>query len=91
LALSEFKSITLPGLKIPPARLDQSGNITFRRVERHAAHGNALALRQRQFQELRSGLRIFKKQLVEVPQAEQQERVRGRLLLQAPVLLHHGG
>ena len=73
------------------AGLEQFADIRLRGMERNAAHGNHSALRERHVEELRAGLRVLKKQLVKVPQPEQQERVFGQLALDAAILCHHRG
>ena len=74
------------------ALADQLGDISFRRMKRHAAHrdGDAfflIARSQRDLQLASGDDRVLKEKLIEVPQAEQQKRVRVALL-DAAVLAH---
>ncbi len=54
-----------------------------------AAHGNRAALGQSDIEQLRSLLRIFEKQLVEISQPEQQQGVFGQLAFDSAILRHH--
>ena len=74
--------------------LDQPGNIALDGMIGHAAHGDlavsAVAGGQGEVKQVGGQPRVIKKYLVEVPQAAQHNRVL-MLLLDRPVLLHHGG
>src|SRR5438067_9505265 len=56
---------------------------------RHAAHRHAVAFSQRNIEQVRCLLCVFKEQLVKITQSEQQKRVSGNAAPQSPVLLHH--
>ena len=71
---------------------NQFGNVVFRRVIRHAAHGNGGALffvarGERDLQFARGDHCVFEEQLVEVAQAEEQERA-GMFFLDRGILPH---
>ncbi len=76
--------------------LEQPGQVAGRRVMRHAGHGDVLALRalapggEGDVEHLRRLDRVVVEELVEVPQAEEEERLRV-LLLGPEELLHDGG
>ncbi len=74
------------------ALANELGNVVFRRVIGHAAHGNGDALflvarGQRDLQLARGDHRVLEEELVEVAQAEEQQRV-GMLFLDRGVLPH---
>ena len=52
------------------SRFEQAGDIAVRGVVRNAAHGGTPAPGQRDIQQLGSFDRVFKKQLIEIPQPE---------------------
>jgi hypothetical protein len=60
-------------------------------VEGDAAHRNHAPFRQRHIEQLGAGLGVLEKHLVEIAQAEKQQRVPGQLALDAAILRHHGG
>ena len=74
------------------ALLDQARDVAFGGVIRHAAHGDGCAFflvagGERDFQFARGDDGVFEEQLVEIAQAEHQQRV-GDLLLDGVVLPH---
>ena len=77
------------------AAADQLSQIGFRRMDRHAAHGDrfaamATALGQRNTQGLRRLDRIVEEQLVEVAHAKEHQRV-GLARFGVKILRHHRG
>ena len=69
---------------------EQPANVSIRRVMRQAAHGKTVARGERQIENLRAGLRVLEKHLVEIAQAEEQQRVLGQFALDPAILRHHG-
>ena len=72
-----------------PTGLDQTPDVAVRGVVRDAAHRDEVPLRQRHIEDRRRLLCILKKHLVEIPQPEEQQRVRRQRPPDALVLLHH--
>ena len=70
--------------------LEQPADVGMGRMMRQAAHGHAVARGEREIEELRAGLRILEKHLVEIAEAEQQQRVLGQFAFDAAILRHHG-
>src|ERR1017187_850760 len=56
---------------------------------RQAAHGHAVARSEGEVEELRAGLRVLEKHLVEIAEPEQQQRVLGQFAFDAAILRHH--
>ena len=75
----------------PLSSLHQPSDIPFRAVVGHPAHGNAVALGQRQAQNGGGLLGVLKKHFVKIPQPEKQQHVFRQALLHAKVLIHHRG
>ena len=73
----------------PLARLDELGDVPFRRVKRHAAHRRFLAARQRDVEDRTGDDRVLVEQLVKIAQPEEQQHVGGQALPDAQVLAHH--
>ena len=76
-----------------PAR-HEPGEITLRRVVRHAGHRDRLSRRltsrrQRDIEQLRRPTGVVVEKFIEIPHAVEQQHV-GMLALDAEVLLHHG-
>src|SRR5205085_1605949 len=76
----------------PVAALDQSRDVAFGGMKRDAAHRNGVLLvliarRKRDLELTRGHYRVFEEELVEIAEAEHEERV-GNLLLDAVVLPH---
>ena len=93
LALHQFAGPGLFGLiaegHLAPG-LEQAGDVAARGVVRQAAHRDPVARGEREVEEMRAGLSVLEEHLVEIPQPEQQERVRGEFALDAAILCHHG-
>ena len=70
--------------------LEHAGDVTVRRVKRNAAHRDDAALGERDVEQLRAGLRVLEKHLVEIAEPEQQQRVLGQFAFDAAILRHHG-
>lgn len=73
------------------ARADEPGDVALRCMMRHAAHGDAVALRECDVEDACCGLRVFEEHLVEVAKAEQEQHIRWQLPPHGEVLLHHRG
>ena len=71
--------------------LQQAADVVVGRVIGQTTHRDAVALGQRQLQELRADHRILEEHLVEIPQPEHQEGILRELSLDPAVLRHHGG
>ncbi len=74
-----------------PPGLDQPPHVALRRVMRDAAHRHLVALGQRDIEDGRRLLRVLEKHLVEIPEPEEQQRLRRQAPPDALVLLHHRG
>jgi len=79
------RATSLPGTGSPSApdrhplpRADEARDVSLRRMVRHAAHGNAVALGERHIQDARAGLRILEEHLVEVAETKQRSTSAGR-------------
>jgi hypothetical protein len=68
---------------------DEARDVALRRVVRHTAHGDAVALCERHVEDARGGLRILEEHLIKVPQAEEQQDVRRQISPHGEILLHH--
>jgi hypothetical protein len=69
--------------------LEQSSDVGIRRVVRQAAHGHAVAGGEGEVDQLRGHLRVLEEHLVEIAEAEKQERVLGQFAFDAAILGHH--
>ena len=67
----------------------QFADVRFGRVMWNPAHRDAVAIGQREVEQLRPGLGVIEKHLVKIAQPEQQQRIRRNLVFDAPILLHH--
>ena len=90
-----FGRFDLLGDRDPAARLDQPGEIAFRRMHRHAAHRDRLAQMlapagQRDVEDLRGRPGIVEEQLEEIAHPVEQQAI-PRLRLEREVLRHHRG
>ncbi len=74
-----------------PSGLDELCDVTLRRVIRHAAHRDAVPMGQRQVQQPGSFLGVVEKKLIEIPEPEEQQRIRRDAGAEPLVLLHHRG
>ena len=57
---------------------------------RQSAHRHAIARGEREVQQLRAALRILKKHLIEIAEAEEQQRILRQFAFDAAILRHHG-
>ena len=71
------------------ARAEDARDVAVERVVRDAAHRHRAALGERDVEELRAGDRVLEKHLVEITEAEEQQRVLGQLAFDAAILRHH--
>ena len=68
---------------------EEAGEITLRGVIRHTAHGSATALGERHVEDGRGGFRILEKHFVKIPQAIEQDHIRGQGFPHGQILAHH--
>ena len=71
------------------AGFEQSGDVAAGGVIGNAAHGHGAAVGERDVEQSRSVLCVLEKQLVKIPEAEEQQRVAGQFVFDAPILRHH--
>ena len=71
------------------AGADELGEVGVDRVVRHTAHRLAVALRQRRAEDRRGDDRVLPEHLVEVAEAEHDDRPRRHLALDREILPHH--
>ena len=69
---------------------EQSRNVAAQGVMGDAAHWHHTALRQGNIEELGADLRVLEEHLIEIAEAEKQQRVLGQFALDAAILRHHG-
>ena len=94
LARDDFPRLRLAGLiadRHAPPGLDELGDVTLGGVIRHAAHRDAVAMSEGEVQQSGGLLGVLEKQLVEVAEPKEQERIRRHGRAQPLVLLHHRG
>src|SRR6266567_8007017 len=68
---------------------EQTANIGFGGVKWDAAHRHRPAFGQGHIEQLRTSLRVLKKQFIKIAQPEKQQRIFGQFALDAAVLRHH--
>ena len=73
------------------AGLEQAGDVALGGVVGHAAHRGAAAVGEGHVEDGRGGFRVLEEHLVEVPEAEEQDHVRGQGFPHGLVLGHHRG
>ena len=69
--------------------LEQPADVGVRGVMRQTAHRHAVARGERKVEDLRAGLGVLEKHLVEITEPEQQQRVLGQFAFDAAILRHH--
>ena len=73
----------------PPAGGDQLGDITLRRMIRHAAHRDFVTLGQGEVEQTGGDLRVLEEELVEVTEPKEQQGISRHAGAQPLILLHH--
>ena len=71
------------------ARIDQLGNVAFRRMIRESAHRDVVALGQSDVENARSVFGIAQKHFIEIAETEKKDGSIGKVAADSPVLLHH--
>ena len=92
LTVHDFSRLRFAGLiadRDSSSRLDEFRDIILSGVIRHAAHRHAVAMGEREIEQTGRFLRVVEKELVEIAQAKEQQRVRRHARAQPLVLLHH--
>jgi len=69
---------------------ENARDVAVCRVMRQTAHRDAVAGGEREVQQLRAGLRVLEKHLIEIAEAEEQQRVLRQFAFDAAILRHHG-
>ena len=69
--------------------LEQSRDVASGGVVGNAAHRHDAAFGERNIEQWRAGFRIFEKEFVKIPEAEEQQRVFGQFAFDASILRHH--
>ena len=70
--------------------LENARDVTVGGMEGDAAHRDDAALGERDVEQLRAALRVLEEHLVEIAEAEQQQRIFRQLAFDAAILRHHG-
>ena len=94
IASDDLALLRLTGLvtdRDPPTGGDEFCDITLSRMIGHAAHRHVVPFGQREIKEARGGLGVFKEELVEVTEPEEEQGISRNARTQSLILLHHWG